>query len=472
MRLNIAEVDTSLSPGNCIERVVSFMGYLDDWEKEIIQSPVDIFGDPNDFGSACLHIASNQTTSERTIKWLQLGTKSGDERVIVSYASFLYGSNSYLNYKGDEAALWLASRSKRRLRNFDNFDPFDVRARRFFTHSLLLGSLSKNQNTSLYRSFFHSGMREVYLLPLISKYIVSVDEKKKKRDIPDNIVTSSIAVISSLLRMSEIVFNDTSFINSLTLIIKPNNQFLFCLLPLLLSHIPNVKELKFQRAFGAPKLSLSFLQQADTSKLTLLDFEKCSYDSLSPLSVCDLTSLQGLCIRQFPRVEGLHPLNGLSSDITRSLKSLEVSVSYLKDLSPLSYCDLSSLEELRLLWNTYLSDISALRQSDCSSLTTLSLEGSTVSDISPLCDCKGLALHKINISRSAIEDLSPLSLLDLSRLERPINLSETKVSDLSPLENISYDGVEVDISGTPAAKEMKKEGLESPQMIGKVKVMW
>ena len=75
-------------------------------------------------------------------------------------------------------------------------------------------------------------------------------------------------------------------------------------------------------------------------------------------------------------------------------------------------------------------------------------------------------------SETPIEDLSPLSLLDLSRLTDEIKLEGTKVSDLSPLENISYDGVELYNTDTPAAKKMEEEGLISPQMIGKVKVMW
>jgi len=330
------------------------------------------------------------------------------------------------------------------------------------------------------------------MLPLLSKYLV--EEKREEEDSR----ASTALRISSLFDISSIVFSSSpSSITSLTINLKCDNHFL-CFLPLLFSLSMNLKELYLSgQKHSEAHIDLSSLQQVNTSKLQILGITYCSFDSLSPLSLCDLSSFYSLIIQLFPQRDRLCPLNGLSSDITRYLKELTVHKSNLEDLSPLSDCDLSSLQDIDISSNqslpdivplsdcdlsslerlelediVHLSDLSPFRGSDLSSLKYLNCVGTSISDLSPLCECKGLALEALDIYYSPIEDLSPLSLLDLSRLNSLINLSYTKVSDLFPLEDISYDGVVVDIMDTPAMEKMEEEGLQSPQTIGKVKVIW
>ena len=463
-------VDPPSSLDNMVEKVISVIGPLEDWESEELKKS------SGDFGRTCYDISNmKQSSIPRTMKWLKMSAEDGWEQGILVYGGLLYGLNRDLQYKGDEAAWWVKRvKDKDMVKKVGSFDSDASRARRHLTRLFLSGSLSKNQDSVLYRSFFRSSLREVHLLPLISKYLVGEEKREEKREEREN----SVKDVKSLVDISLFVFSSSSsFTSMVTIYMRDYNQFL-CFLPLLFSLSPNLKRLSLDRGrlpFSHsvfPHIDLSLLQQVNTSKLEKLNISRCSFDSLSPLSLCDLSSLRSLTISQFPKGDGFHPLNGLSSEITRSLKKLTVFDSNLKDISPLSDCDLSSLESLNLHWNGSLSSLSPLRGSDLSSLKYLNLSDTNISDLSPLCECKGLALEELDLHETPIEDLSPLSLLDLSRLKKPIDLQRTKVSDLSPLENISYDGVEVNISDTPAMKKMVEEGLESPQTIGKVKVMW
>ena len=450
------------STSNMIDKATLAIGPLEPWEREVLEKS------SYDFGRSCFSIADmKQTTIERTIKWLKLSAEGGYGIGMMCYASILYGLNPNIQYMGDESAIWVREyQDDECLEEMGSFDPDGSRSRRFFTRTLLSGSLSKNQDSVLYQSFFRSGLREVHLLPLISKYLVEEKRENVKVDpSPSNITVFNLSDIS------QIAFSDTSSITHLTVLVTRDNQYM-CFLPFLFSLLPNLKELRLEgtESVEREKIDLSFLQQVDTSKLNRLDIFACSFDSLSPLSLCDLSSLHTLFIFLFRKGNGA--LNGLSSDITRSLKNLELSICNIEDLSPLSDCDISALETLDVSVNESLSSLSPLRGSDLSSLKHINISSTRISDLSPLCECKGLALEELNLYETHIEDLSPLSLLDLSRLKKPINLERSKVSDLSPLENISYDGVEVDISGTPAMKKMEEEGLRSPQTISKVEVMW
>jgi len=469
------------------ERAVSVMGPLNDWEKEEIENSYD------DFGSVFLKIAhTKQTSIPRTMKWLKMSAEEGCEEGVITYASLLHSLNPDLQYKGDEAAWWMKRMKEEKLmEKVRYFDPDGSRACRHLTRLLLSGSLSKNQDSVIYRSFFRSGLREVHLLPLIvSKYLVdgkkrenerrevNEEESEEEREGMDDEqhVSSFSAIISTLGSIVDLIYSSsssTSFISSLELILEYDNQFL-SFLPLLFSLLPHLNELIFASVdlFCPQFVNLSLLQQADTSKLEILDIYGCSFDSLSPLSLCDLSCFRTLSLRELNPYEGFHPLNGISSDITRSLKKLEVTSSDLEDLSPLSDCDLSSLVDLNLSSDSSLSSLSPLRGSDLSSLKYLSLRGTNISDLSPLCECKGLALEELDLVETPIEDLSPLSLLDLSRLRRPIDLRYLMISDLSPLGSIACDGVEVNIDHTVAARKMEEEGLKSPQTIGKVTVRW
>ena len=451
-----------LPDGTDIETVEGVVGKLEDWERQLFLN-LDIMG------SACVRAAEKQTTIERTMKWLQLGAMSGDRHDMIVYAGLLHASNSSVEYKRDEAAWWVTRVESKRLRG-NIFYSDGPRARRFLTRLLLSGSLSKNQDSVLYQSFFRSSLREVHLLPLISKYLVG-EEKERTNHVSSSVSPPSMRTIGSLFDLSSSLIQDCSSLTSLTVFLETKSSLLL-FLPLLLSQCSgSLSDVTLMGETGqTPNLSLSLFQQVDTSRLQRLRLVNCSYDSLSPLSLCDLSSLISLTVEAFPKSQR-HPLNGLSSDITRSLQKLAF-IYFFNDISPLSGCDLSSITSLSFENATSLSDLSPLRGSDLSSLRTITLTNTNVSDLSPLCECKGLILEYIHLYGSSIEDLSPLSLLDLSRLRQLINLTYTKVSDLSPLENISYSGVEVFIRGTPAVIKMEEKGLGPPQMVGNVKVLW
>ena len=474
-----------------IEKAVSMIGPLEEWERAEMEARSTNKG----FGTTCYDIANmKQTSIPRTMKWLKMSAEDGHAEGTWIYGGLLYGLNPDLLYKRDEAAWWLKRvKDEVMMKKVGSFDSDGLRARRHVVRTLLSGSLSKNQDSVIYRSFFRSGLREVHLLPLISKYVIE-EKEEEKRDMSE---IGDKAHVSSLVNISSIILSSSSSFTSLYIDMKYDNQFL-CFLPLLFSLSPNIKILKLigKSADRSSHVDLSLLQQTDTSKLETLCIITCTYNSLSPLSLCDLSSLHTLSfyyfpegyllgtlsgfakyimrgfIHYFPKLGGLHPLNGLSSDITRSLKKLELFDCHLKDLSPLSDCDLSSLEKLTLRYNRSLSSLSPLRGSDLSSLKNINLDHTNISDISPLCECKGLALEVFNLSHTSIEDLSLLSHLDLSRLKRPINVGHTKVSDLSPLENISCDGVEGEFTDTPVMWNLESKGLKSPQMSGKVTVRW
>ena len=457
-------MDTSCSFYRNIEKAESVVGPLQDWERRELEA------NPDDFGRACFNLAEDHTTLTRTIEWLQLGSEEGHECAILAHAALLHGLNPEVEYKGDEAAWWVKRvKDEGLVEKVGSFDADGSRARRYLTRVLLSGSLSKYQDSVLYRSFFHSGLREVHLLPLISKYLV--EEEREPND-KKEMKSEPRLDIYYLHDICQVIFGGYTSTTHLTLFMKPNNQFL-CFLPLLFSLLVNLKYLILKaHQMTEQHIDLSYLHHANTSKLENLLIVCCSYHSLSPLSLCDLSSFKSLEVRKFPQVDGLHPLNGLSSDITRSLKHLVVTNCHLKDLSPLSDCDLSLIESLCFEDNSSLSDLSPLRGSDLSSLIRFGIGSTNISDLSPLCDCKGLALKKLNLYQTPIEDLSPLSLLDLSRLEVSIQLRRSNISDLSPLENISYENISAHIDFSPAWKRLKKEGIKSPHLVGKVMLTW
>jgi len=461
------ETESSSPPVCMVDKAVSVLGPLEEWERKELQNS------SSDFGDTCFNIADmKQTSIPRTMKWLKMSAEEGNDKGMFTYGGLL-GLNPDLEYKRDEAAWWVKRvKDDELVAKVGSVDSDGSQSRRFITRLLLSGSLSKNQDSVLYRSFFCSGLREVHLLPLLSKYLV--EEKKREEEKRNESLTLLRFSITSLTNISYLIYNNTSYFGDFTFYLSYDNQYM-CFLPLLFSLFPNVTSLSVSSTSRSDQkhFDLSVLQQVDTSKLERLGVFNCSYDSLSPLSLCNLSSLHGLAVHGFPDGrDGFHPLNGLSSDITKSLKTLGLTSCHLKDLSPLSGFDLSFLETLNLYGNPDLSSLSPLRGSDLYSLQSLTLDRTNISDLSPLCECKGLALEELQLSDTPIEDLSPLSLLDLSRLKKPIMLEMTKVSDLSPLLNFSYDGVEVDISDTPAEKKMEEDGLKSPQMIGKVMVKW
>lgn len=103
----------------------------------------------------------------------------------------------------------------------------------------------------------------------------------------------------------------------------------------------------------------------------------------------------------------------------------------LADLSPLRGLELTSLE----LERTPVSDLSPLR--DMTSLRELTLNGTKVTDLSPLAGLKLTVLNLVNYT--PVSDLSPLkAMTTLSTL----SVEMTDVSDLSPLKDLTLTSLE------------------------------
>ena len=444
-----------------VARATAFMGPLKMDEVRIIKM------NPNDLGSSCFEAAERQTSIPRMMKWLELGASADNEDALLLLITlcFVYGEE----YVQDMAAVWARSMGVRDL--FEGtyvIDPSGSRALRHFQRTLFSGSLSKNKDSALYRSFFRSSMREVHLLPLISKYL-------KIENIPVPPPIHPLSSLYSLRRLPCYIFQDTSSKSNLYIALSFNNQFL-CFLHLLFSHLPSLTSLSFGSHMESvdrfSEIDLSYFEQVDVSKLKSLSFGNLKIKSLSPLSLCDFSSLEKLelgCANQ--QISELHSLEGLSDRNTPNLRSVDIRCRDLVDIYDLIQCDLTLLNEIRFSGCTSLSDLSPL--SDCllPSLKSFFLHDTNVSDISPLADIEGFSPERLCLTKSPIEDISPLQRIDLSELTLAIYLNETRITDISPLENIPFNTV-VEITRTPASDEMEKRKMNSPQVIGKSSVIW
>lgn len=494
-----SQIESSSTPPSHQYKELPVVGVVEEWEQKILHD----LRDPTQLGKQCLNIAELQTSFHRVMQWVQLGVWADCEHSIVLYTALVYASTPDIEYKVDEVALMLSRvKDKRLLRESGAFDPHFFHARRGIVRTLLSGSLKKNNQSHLYTSFFRSSMTETHLLPLISKYLVpikrEVSHSHHYNTTPTHLYMSGWRDISRLF-----LLNDLSRVSCLSIPMKTNN-YMMCFLPLFLSHCPALKRIIFELPYvprGSPKtfeVDLSLLTRVDTSKLEQLMFSNCSALSLSPLSHCDLSSLQSLILGfGSPSTFSLQSLEGLTNRNTSALEKLELSCLRLNDISALSSCNLShlkklqffqcrdlsnlsplsdrdlpSLEVLSLNGCRSLTDLSPLRGKDLSSLKHLHLQCTNVSDLSPLCESKAFAPHTLNLHSTPIDDLSSLSQLDLSQLTSVLVMCNTQVLDLSPLETIPYPGVVLDIRSTPAAIRFVEEGLKSPQTIGNVKVQF
>lgn len=412
-----------------------------------------------DVKEACSNIAGRQSSVSQARIWLQVGMITNpdwkDEGGFIDSA-LLFASDDLPAYTKDEA-IYLATRVKGKatLKTNSGFgsvsvplamcsaagDPDGTRSLRCLVRTLLSGSLKRNGHTVIHRSFFRSTLREVQLLPLIGKYLGKADEKEAGTECNEQ------EHIDSLLDLSRLLYLDVSPLEELTVSVKTDNH-LIGLLPLLLSRTP-VKRLILAGS-GACDIDLSLLRDIDTSSLYHISLRDCTTPSFPFLAKWDLPCLQELELGSeslsLP-VYGIESLEGLTMRNTASLKSLVVRCPDLIDVSAVYDCDFSSIE--------------ALDFGQCEHL----------SDISPFCGVKGLSPVRLNFEQTAIEDISRLCHIDLSRL-RYLNLSDTKVSNLSPLWQIKDEGIEVNISYTPEAEKMQKNGMDPPLIVGKVRVVW
>ena len=402
---------------------------------------------------ACYVIAMEKTSLPQAMKWLHVSAEAGYHEAMIAYAALVHACEPDLEYREDEATLWLSLVNDKSLFRGVDIDPTGSRAHRHLVRTLLSGSLSRNQYSVLYKSFFRSGLREVHLLPLISKYLV--EETKRDFDEEYRNTTKPVSCeqtsLHSLLDASLLLIDNTSVVNDLNVVVgeEERSPFILLLLPLLLSHLPSLEKLSLCCEDIQPELDLSFLQHTDTSNLVHISIENFIVSSLSTLSLYDISSLKVLQLgSRYSPITQLRSLDGLTRKNTSSLRHLYVSCPDLVDISSLSNCDLSSLESLQFDTCSSLSDLSPLRGLTLSALEDVEIYQTPISDLSPLYECKGLALESLCLPGCPIEDLSFLLHLDLSRFVEPIDLIGTNISDLSPLKSIQREGMSVLVNNT------------------------
>ena len=483
------------------------------WEYEALRKEKDI-------GEACLKIASKQSCFERAISWLHIGTSSQfSEGLVCEFLKvcFILAMKRHLTYKVREAGLNMmrllplleekkdcdlefrypdnkislnpemftrAALLMKKARHL-TVDPIVVPS--FLVQTLLCGSLRRNETSSLNRSFFSSGLREVQLLPIIAGYLVEKTKKKeeeKEGSQGDKLISGGYRgrLIENLIEigLSTIedgngqVFHDQLLVKHIELVafLPLLSPFLSATTSLCLGEYERFSRYTW-REFTLV-LDLSILSQMDVSKLVNLRVKACVVHSLSPLSQCNFSVLESLSLDLTPLQPSFKTLDGLTKNNTTSLKKLSISYARdLVDLSSLKDCDLSSLEELTFTGCPFLSDISCLENCSFPSLKTFDIDLTQISDLSVLSTWKGFSPINLVLDPCSIKDLSSLSQCDLSKLQslsltfsertlhhqdnlytahvismkkrlfdipRLVDISSLKDCDLSSLEELSFNG--------------------------------
>lgn len=456
-----------------LERVLAAGITVGEWDKYILSLDWSWHEcAPFEFEKKCIYLSEFQKSVPQAMQWLQLCVDSGFDGLLVVLGALMYSNDPDLEYKGDEAALMLSRvKSEEYSKSLTEFDPNGSRARCCLIRTLLSGSLHKNRDSSLYRSFFGSRTREVYLLPLISKFLVKVERKSADLKEEERYFTDVVHV-RTMSDIADIFLHDCSSVTTLYFRVR-TPEHLVCFLPRIIPFLPCLKVLHLHQEDDETQLTdLSCLSTFDTSKLEELHINDCSLDkTLSPLSQCDLSSLKVLCLGHDGGIFGLDSLDGLTKENTQSLKKLQMRNSDISDLSALSNCDLSSLEELDLDFCSHLSDLSPLETCDLSSLKVISLRYTEVDDLSPLAECEGLKLERITLDESFFEDFWSLTYLDLSCLKHPLDFKWCHTTlDLTPLRDITCDGVVVYLLYSYYEEEEPEATPGTEVMYGKVKV--
>ena len=402
--MEIAERPSSLSSfsldGDQMNLVSSIVGPVEEFEEKML---ADGSSDTDIFYKSCLDIAGQQTSIPRAVKWLRVATEGRNRDAGVLLAALIHASNRDLEYKGDEAALLL--RLDERKKKIKIFDPTGSRAYRGLIRTLLSGSLSKNQDSVLYKSFFCSSMRETRLLPIISKYTIKMvkegDNIENEHEFSrpfSRILSNTTSYLSSthihlsLLEIGYLLLEDPSHLSHVCVSINSTYKHIspFPSLSLLLSYLPPLRNIAItgnpHPSVGhRPEINLSVLNRVNTSKLKILELEECFINSLSPLSLFDLSSLTCLELGcELGSIRGLQSLEGLTSKETKALSILRIHCPDLVDISALSDCDLSFLEVLSFKFCSSHSDLSPLEHCDLSRLKEMVLTKSGVNNLSQL----------------------------------------------------------------------------------------
>ena len=467
---------------------------------------ISLIDEKQTISSVCLLISALQPSFNHTRAWLNAGTTSqtaGWEECSAYENILTYFSEKDIKYKRYDAALSLNLLLPRLLILLPRSDCLrylrtnEVSSlQSFISITLLCGSLKKNKQTSLYRSFFSSKMTEVQLLPLIARYLYK-GEKEREKEAGKPVLYMEIETESETeYRYESTCLNVDSLKDISTYLISSlpgyrlnsygslnfyfnQNYNLNAFAPLILSRSisPWATSWTFCGDEGYSKnqrfgfTDLSFLPHSPTSNITSLEFKSCCIPSLSPLSLCDfpnITSLEFLSCRgipslsplslcDFPRLthltiqvsgkNNLKSLDGFTNSITQNLKELNLVCNDLSDISALRGCNFSRLQTLSLLACYPLSDLSPLVDMDFPSLTAVCLEQTQISDISVITTWKNFSPQTLNFHGSKVEDISPLSLL-LSSTHRGTPASSTPSSPSSPrrIEIYLSDTLVFDIS--------------------------
>jgi len=431
---------------------------------------------------ACLRIASCQTSIERARAWLKVGADMNDFNAIecaTAGTCLMYVCDEH-KYKRHEAALILnrlatkgdSESARSYLTHY--VDIHEKSSLSFVSHTLLCGSLKKNLDAALYKSFFSSGMREVQLLPIIAKYVGDEEEKDSYTTfaVESSCFYSLSDVCADLLKS-----NVSGFVKDMTFPCDEDNH-LIGFIPLLLSkkHNQMVEHItmgttKWGMMPKSSSLDLSCLVTTTICNLRTLEVN-CTVSSLSPLSQCCFPRLEKLRIKSKDSHGSFESLDGLTDSITRSLRSLDITSPNLVDISALAKCDLSSLEGLYFNDCHSLSDISCLKGLSFPNLKSVGFLRCQISDISVLSTWKDFSPSLLLLSECEIEDISPLSEIHFAPVGR-IFLNETEVSDISALKNFSgSQELKVDIKMTPISADFEEDDIQPPLRIGSVSFDW
>lgn len=235
-------------------------------------------------------------------------------------------------------------------------------------------------------------------------------------------------------------------------------------------------------SWSSLNLSLSSFPLIDWTNLEVLSFSSLSLGSISFLSHCNLPSLCELNLGGFypPRshLHGLKNLEGLTRENTRNLKKLLIAANHLTDISALSSCDLSHLEELRFFCLS-LSDISPLSLCNFSSITKLIFSCDSLEDLSPLSLSKLSSLKELKLySSPKMIDISPFCRMDLSSLEEPIelhaiSLQASHFDNVVDEANAAKHPFSISIpSYCEAVKVFEAEKRGPPLVIGNMTLLW
>ena len=150
----------------------------------------------------------------------------------------------------------------------------------FYVKTLLCGSLNKNQDSVLHRSFFRSPMREVHLLPIIAAYLTP--------DLGKYLTAASFSSrrIRSIPQLCSGILEGVSTLHELEVELGGyDGSFGATLFPLFFSRIPYLETLVLHcyGCMSGSMIDLSFLSYLDTSRLKEVRISLPVFDSHDPL---------------------------------------------------------------------------------------------------------------------------------------------------------------------------------------------